>query len=126
MATYLVTGGAGFIGSHLCDELIKTHEVYVLDNLFSGFTENLPEQVHFIHGDVCDYPLVEYLMNKVDGCFHLAAIVSIPQCNEDFLHSHNVNLTGTLNILESAHALLLKQAKAIPIVFASSCAIYGN
>ncbi|PJE16631.1 NAD-dependent epimerase/dehydratase family protein [Legionella sp.] len=122
METYLVTGGAGFIGSHLCDELIKTSKVYVLDNLSTGFRHNLPKGVELIEGDICDYPLVEELMSKVDGCFHLAAMVSVPLCNDDVLKAHHINLTGTLNILKSAY----KVSKRIPVVFASSCAVYGN
>lgn len=125
MANYLITGGAGFIGSHLCDELVKDNTVLVLDNLSSGRLENLPEGVHLIKGDVRDYALVEELMSQVDGCFHLAAVVSIPLCNEDFLKTHAINVTGTMNILQSSHALA-KHKKPVPIVFASTCAVYGD
>lgn len=125
MARYLVTGGAGFVGSHLCDELIKEHTVYVLDDLSSGCIENMPQGVHFVKGDICDYDLVQQMMAEVDGCFHLAGIVSIVQCNENLLKSDHINLTGTLNIIESAR-VLAKTSKPIPIVFASTCAVYGD
>lgn len=124
MDTYLVTGGAGFIGSHLCDELIKTSKVYVLDDLSTGFRANLPKGVELVEGDICDYPLVEELMSKADGCFHLAAMVSVPLCNDDVVKAHQINLTGTLNVLKSAYKL--SKPKPIPVVFASSCAVYGN
>ncbi|KTD66572.1 NAD-dependent epimerase/dehydratase [Legionella santicrucis] len=125
MDTYLVTGGAGFIGSHLCDQLVKYSKVYVLDNLSTGCKENLPKEVVFIEGDICDYKLVNELMAQVDGCFHLAALVSVPLCNEDILKAHEVNLTATVNILKIASELS-SFSKSFPIVFASSCAVYGN
>lgn len=125
MATYLVTGGAGFIGSHLCDELVKNHQVYVLDNLSTGSVNNLPKGVQFIEGDITDYAQLESLMSKVDGCFHLAALVSVPLCNNDFFATHAINLTGTLNVLESAK-VMAKKSKMIPVVFASSSAVYGD
>lgn len=125
MGAYLVTGGAGFIGSHLCEELLKEHKVTVLDNLSTGSLENVPKDVQFIQGDVGDCPLLEEVMAQVDGCFHLAAVVSIPLCNEDLLNAHAVNLTGTLNILKSAQNLS-KKGKKIPVVFASSSAVYGD
>jgi UDP-glucose 4-epimerase len=127
MATYLVTGGAGFIGSHLCDALIGKHKIYVLDNLSTGQKKNLPKGVVLVEGDVRDDLLVRDLMAKVDGCFHLAAVVSVPLCNQDFLTTHEINLTGTLNILQAAQALTQgHSSKHIPIVFASSCAVYGD
>lgn len=124
MATYLVTGGAGFIGSHLCDELIKEHSVIVLDNLYAGSLDNLPKGVEFVQGDIRDPDLVRDLLSKVDGCFHLAALVSIPLCDENMLLAHDVNLTGTLNIMEQAHQQA--KGKQIPLVFASSSAIYDE
>ncbi|VEB33211.1 NAD-dependent epimerase/dehydratase [Legionella sainthelensi] len=125
MDTYLVTGGAGFIGSHLCDQLVKSSKVYVLDNLSTGCKENLPKEVVFIEGDICDYKLVKELMEQVDGCFHLAALVSVPLCNEDILQAHEINLSATVNILKTASELS-RLSKFVPIVFASSCAVYGN
>ncbi|KTD25906.1 NAD-dependent epimerase/dehydratase family protein [Legionella maceachernii] len=125
MDTYLVTGGAGFIGSHLCDQLVKYAKVYVLDNLSTGRKENLPKEAIFIEGDICDYQLVRSLMEKVNGCFHLAALVSVPLCNENILKAHEVNLTATVNLLKTAGELS-SASRSLPIVFASSCAVYGN
>lgn len=125
MASYLVTGGAGFIGSHISDALVaNNHQVYVLDNLSSGLLDNVNPKVTFVKGDIDDYPLVQELMSKVDGCFHLAAIVSIPLCNEDLFTAHQVNLSGTLNIIQAARTVA--KNKSIPVVFASSCAVYGD
>ena len=122
MKSYLVTGGAGFIGSHLCDALLaRGHDVYVLDNLSSGKIENLASGVKFIEGDILDYVLVKKLISRVDGCFHLAAIVSVPLCNEDLLKVHHINLTGTMNVIQSVY-----ETKKMPIVFASSSAVYGD
>jgi UDP-glucose 4-epimerase len=125
MPTYLVTGGAGFIGSHLCDELVKTAKVYVLDDLSTGSEKNLTKEVTLIKGDISDYDLVRDLISRVDGCFHLAAVVSVPLCNDDFLKAHQVNLTATANLFATA-VKLSTPTKTIPVVFASSCAVYGN
>lgn len=126
MARYLVTGGAGFIGSHLCEALLKQgHKVYVIDNLYSGLLANIPPAAEFIQGDIQDNQLVKKLMDEVDGCFHLAAIASVSICNTQWINSHQVNLTGTLNILEHAKSNS-KRSKPIPVVFASSAAVYGN
>lgn len=127
MAHYLVTGGAGFIGSHLCDALVaKGHTVYVLDDLSSGSLDNLPKDVQCIRGDIRDEALLEHWMAKTQGCFHLAAVVSIQRCNDEPLHAHGVNLTGTLHVLESACRVSLKRGSTVPVVFASSCAVYGD
>ncbi len=121
MAHYLVTGGAGFIGSHLCEALLAAnHTVNVLDNLSSGRLENLPTGARLMIGDIQDRALVNDLLSEVDGCFHLAAIASVPLCNEDWLAAHQVNLTGTLQIIEAA------RANTVPVVFASSAAVYGD
>lgn len=125
MATYLVTGGAGFIGSHLCEALLaQHHHVVVIDNLSTGQLTNLPNGVEFIQGDIRDRELLDSLMPRMDGCFHLAAIASVVVCNDDWLTAHEVNVTGTLIIIDSArNAASLRQP--IPVVFASSAAVYG-
>jgi len=118
---YLVTGGCGFIGSHLCDQLLKLgHDVVVLDNLSTGTLDYLNRRIKLVVGSVCDRPLLERLLQDVDGCFHLAAIASVQACTENWSGCHRVNQTGTIHIFEA-----LKQRK-IPVVYASSAAVYGD
>ena len=125
MACFLVTGGAGFLGSHLVDALLSQgHLVRVLDDLSSGHRENLPRQIQFLPGDITDPTTVEEAFEGIDGCFHLAAIASIVRSNREWLRTHEVNLTGTLNILNQARRL--RHRREIPIVYASSAAIYGD
>jgi UDP-glucose 4-epimerase len=125
MACYLVTGGAGFLGSHLVDALLRQgHRVRVLDDLSTGHRENLPRQIEFFHGGITDPTTVEEAFEGVDACFHLAAIASVVRSNREWLHTHEVNLTGMLNILNQARRL--RHRREIPIVYASSAAIYGD
>ena len=125
MACFLVTGGAGFLGSHLVDALLRQgHLVRVLDDLSSGHRQNLPRQIQFLHGDITDPTTVEEAFEGIDGCFHLAAIASVERSNREWLRTHEVNLTGTLNILNRARQL--RDRREIPIVYASSAAIYGD
>lgn len=122
MARYLVTGGAGFIGSHLVDALLaRGHTVRVLDDLSTGRAENLPLDCTLVRGDVADPEIVRRAMQGVAGCFHLAAIASVARANEDWLGTHRVNQTGTICVLDEARRL-----GGMPIVFASSAAIYGG
>ena len=125
MATYLVTGGAGFVGSHLVEDLIeKGHQVRVLDNLSTGSRENVPPDLEFVTGDITDRETVERAFENVDGCFHLAAIASVERCHREWLRGHQVNLTGTINIFDCARRSRL--GRAVPVVYASSAAVYGN
>jgi UDP-glucose 4-epimerase len=125
MACFLVTGGAGFLGSHLVDALLRQgHLVRVLDDLSSGHRHNLPRQLQFLHGDITDPTTVEEAFEGIDACFHLAAIASVVRSNREWLRTHEVNLTGTLNILNQARRL--RNRREIPIVYASSAAIYGD
>jgi UDP-glucose 4-epimerase len=125
MACFLVTGGAGFLGSHLVDALLRQrHLVRVLDDLSSGHRENLPRQIEFLHGGITDPTAVEEAFDGIDACFHLAAIASVVRSSREWLHTHEVNLTGTLNILNQARRL--RHRREIPIVYASSAAIYGD
>lgn len=119
---YLITGGAGFIGSHLADALLRAgHAVRVLDDLSTGKRENLDPRCELILGDVADAGLVGRAMSHVAGCFHLAAVASVARSNEDWLGTHRVNATGTVAVLEAARA-----AGGTPVVYASSAAVYGD
>jgi len=125
MACFLVTGGAGFLGSHLVDGLSRQgHLVRVLDDLSSGRRQNLPRQIEFLRGDITDATMVEEAFEGVDACFHLAAIASVVRSNREWLRTHEVNLTGTLNIFNQARRL--RHRREIPVVYASSAAIYGD
>lgn len=124
---YVVTGGAGFIGSHLCEALAHAgHHVTIIDDLSSGRMEHiaplLPNpRVSFIQDTVQDFPsLLEYF-HGVDGIYHLAAMVSVPRSIAHPLASHEVTLTGTLNVLLAARDIGVKR-----VVHASSAAVYGN
>jgi UDP-glucose 4-epimerase len=119
---YVVTGGAGFIGSHLTDLLLtQGHEVWVYDNLRSGYTDNLQiEKLKFILGDINDGLLMENVLSGADGCFHLAAIARTPWCLEDPILAGLTNAHGTLSVLESC-----RQAKVRRVILASSNVIYA-
>lgn len=119
----LVTGGAGFIGSHLTAALLERgHRVRVLDNLSSGRRENLAGlDVTFIEGDVADW---ETTRAAVEGCslvFHEAALVSVPRSIQEPELNHRANVQGAFNVFEAA-----RQAGVKRVVYASSAALYGN
>jgi UDP-glucose 4-epimerase len=121
MATYLVTGGCGFIGSHLSTALLlRGDEVRVLDDLSTGFLARLPAGAHFIQGDVADLQAVRRALAGVDGCFHLAAIASVALSNSAWLRTHRTNLTGAITVFDAA------RAGQIPVIYASSAAVYGD
>jgi len=125
VSSYLVTGGCGFIGSHLADSLVEAgHSIRILDDLSTGKRENAPASADVIIGDVGDLETVRGAMQGVDGCFHLAAIASVVRSNEDWLGTHRANLTGTINVFECARAL--KGGAPLPVVYISSAAIYGD
>jgi nucleoside-diphosphate-sugar epimerase len=121
----LVTGGAGFIGSHLVDALIEQGaQVTVIDNLTTGKIENLQDagdRVHFVEGDIRDRVLLPQVLDGVDVVFHQAAVVSVPLSVAQPLSSAAVNETGTLEVLEAA-----RQAGCRRVVLASSSAVYGD
>ena len=121
----LITGGAGFIGSHIAQGLLaQGHQVIILDNLSTGRLENLKsfaEQVTFVEGDVRDADLLKGLCQGCQLVFHQAAVVSVPYSVEHPQETHDVNIQGTLNTLLAARA-----AGAQRLVFASSAAIYGE
>lgn len=122
MARYLVTGGAGFIGSHLCDKLLSQgHHVRVIDNLSAGSLDNLSDAVEFVLGDITDRAKLNEVFVGMDGCFHLAAIPSVVVPPELWAHCHATNLVGTVNVFQAAI-----DAGNIPVFYASSSAIYGD
>jgi nucleoside-diphosphate-sugar epimerase len=121
----LVTGGAGFIGSHLVDALVSAGcDVMVLDNLSTGHMFNLKhieDRITFYEGDVRDQKILIKSSEDCDIIFHQAAMVSVPQTVENPVDSAMVNDIGTLIVLEAARKNNVKR-----VVFASSCAIYGE
>ena len=119
---HLVTGGAGFIGSHLCDALLADgYRVRVLDDFSTGRAENIDPRCEIVRGDVADPACALAALDGAAGCFHLAAIASVQKCNEDWAGTHRVNQGGTVCVLDAARAL-----GRIPVVYASSAAIYGD
>lgn len=119
----LVTGGAGFIGSHTVEALLATGaHVRVLDNLSSGYLNYLPQHpdLEFVQGDVRDSACVAQCMQGITHVLHLAAQVSVPVSIQQPLHSHSVNIAGFLNVLDAA-----RQAGVQRMVYASSAAVYG-
>jgi UDP-glucose 4-epimerase len=122
---FLVTGGAGFIGSNIVEELLRRGEpVRVLDNFRTGKRENLAafqERIELVEGDLQDLPTVRRAVEGVDCVLHQAAIPSVPRSVDDPLESNSVNVTGTLNLLVAARDAAVKR-----VVFASSCALYGD
>jgi UDP-glucose 4-epimerase len=120
----LVTGGAGFIGSHIVDRLLADgYRVRVLDDLSTGKRENLPESddLEFVTGDVGSYDDAHAAMKDVELVFHEAAIASVPKTIQDPIGSQRTNYQGTLNVLEAA-----RQQGTKRVVFASSAAVYGD
>jgi UDP-glucose 4-epimerase len=125
MTHYLVTGGAGFIGSHLVESLrVDGHTVRVLDDLSTGKRENLPHGAELVRADVTSPDAVRRALDGIDACFHLASIASVERSHNEWLHSHAVNLGGTITLLEEIR-LAQQQVRPIPFVYASSAAVYG-
>jgi len=120
----LVTGGAGFIGSHIVDRLLKEgHEVIVLDDFSTGHRSNLTEHksLTIVEGDISNFDTVKQCMQGVDWVFHKAAVASVPKTVNDPIGSTAVNYQGTLHLLEAARHGNVKR-----MVFASSAALYGD
>ncbi len=123
---FLVTGGAGFIGSHLADALLRRGDaVRVLDDLSTGRRENLDPRCDLRVGDVADPAAVQDAMRGAAGCFHLAAIASVARSNEDWVGTHRVNATGTVAVLDAARTAGPGGAP-VPVAYASSAAVYGD
>jgi UDP-glucose 4-epimerase len=122
---YLVTGGAGFIGSNTVDELVRRgHSVVVLDDLSAGKEENLAEirnKITFIKGSITDIEIVRKAMHEAEYVIHLAARTSVPRSVKDPIETNRINIDGTLNVLVAA-----KELKAKRVVFAASSSAYGE
>ena len=122
----LVTGGAGFIGSHLVDRLVdEGYDVCILDNLSSGKLSNIngplkEDKVEFVEGDIRDASVVDKALSGVDVVVHLAALISVPLSIANPELTFDVNLSGTSNLLRSS----VKEGVG-KFVFVSSCAVYG-
>lgn len=118
---YVVFGGAGFIGSHMADFLIKEgHDVAIVDNLLSGNMANVNPKAEFWHLDIRDLEAVERVTKGADGAFNYAAIARTPWCIDDPLLCHSTNVTGTLNILEAC-----RRNKVPRVVLSSSNVVYA-
>ena len=125
MAKVLVTGGAGFIGSHLVEALVAgKHEVTVVDNLSTGKMDNIKavkDKITFVKGDISDANLLNKVCAKQDYVFHLAANASVPYSVQHPLETHEVNSTGTLKVLIAARDAGVKR-----LIYSSSAAVYGD
>lgn len=123
MKKTIITGGAGFIGSHIAEELVQQgYKVIVLDNLRTGFKENLDGlDVEFVEGDVLNKGLIRGMAQNVEAIFHLAALVSVPESLQRIQTCLQINTIGTLNILDVA-----KEANCHKTVLSSSAAVYGD
>jgi len=121
---YVVTGGAGFIGSHITEKLVERSDIVtVIDNMNTGKEKNLESvkgKINFIKGDILDVDLLEDLTKDVDGVFHQAALASVQDSFDKPDEYHNVNVNGTENILK------LSKKHGFKVVYASSSSVYGN
>lgn len=122
MSKLIVTGGAGFIGSHLTDKLISLgHEVIVVDNLLLGKKEFINKKAKFKKVDIRNYKKLKKIFAGAEAVFHLAADPRLQQSITDPISTHEINVTGTLNVLLAA-----KENKIKKVIFSSSCASYGD
>jgi UDP-glucose 4-epimerase len=118
--TVLVTGGAGFVGSHLVEALLGANEVRVLDDLSSGRAANVPAGAELVQGDVRDADDLGWAMDDVDVVFHQAGLVSVDRSVDRPVRSHETNVAATVDLLDRAREVDAR------VVVASSCAIYGD
>jgi nucleoside-diphosphate-sugar epimerase len=125
MSNFVVTGGAGFIGSNIVEELLKQgHRVKVIDNLSTGYEKNLDsmkEKVEFVQGDITDLELLKKEFAGFDYVLHQAALCSVPRSVNDPIKSNVSNTDGTLNVLVAARDSGIKR-----VVYASSSSVYGE
>ena len=118
----LVTGGAGFIGSNLAEELAKKHDVVIIDDLSTGRVENVEDlDVELVQGSITDPDMLKENFRGVDYVFHQAALPSVQRSIEDPVLANEVNICGTLNVLVAA-----RDAEVKKVIYASSSAVYGD
>jgi len=121
---YVVTGGAGFIGSHITKKLIERGDIVtVVDNMNTGKEKNLEsvkDKINFVKGDILDMDLLDGITKDADGVFHQAALASVQDSFDEPDKYHNVNVNGTENILK------LSKKHGFKVVYASSSSVYGN
>ena len=121
---YVVTGGAGFIGSHITKKLIERGDIVtVVDNMNTGKEKNLEsvrDKINFVKGDILDMDLLDGITKDADGVFHQAALASVQDSFNEPDEYHNVNVNGTENILK------LSKKHSFKVVYASSSSVYGN
>ena len=121
MPRYLVTGGLGFIGSHLVDMLVSEgHDVRIIDDLSTGTRDYLNANAELIEADIRTPGIITRGLSNVDGCFHLAAVASVIQCNENWYQCHSINVGASVALFEDC------ARRKIPVVYASSAAVYGD
>jgi UDP-glucose 4-epimerase len=127
MKKVIVTGGAGFIGSHIAEELVRRgYQVMIIDNLSTGKMSNIEPTLHnknveFVQGSIVNLALLHKLFSGADYVLHQAAIPSVPRSIKNPKASHNTNITGTLNVLIAARDKGIKK-----VVYASSSSVYGD
>lgn len=125
MGKYLVTGGAGFIGSHIVESLLSQNkQVRVIDNFLTGKKENISsflKEIEFIEGDIRNFEACKNAVAGAEVVFHQAALPSVPRSIEDPLLTNEINVKGTLNLLVAS-----KEAKVRKFIFASSSSVYGD
>jgi UDP-N-acetylglucosamine/UDP-N-acetyl-alpha-D-glucosaminouronate 4-epimerase len=122
LANYLVTGGAGFIGSHISEALVtRGHRVRVVDNFVTGYQHNLRQGVEFIEGDLADAAVAASVVQDMDYVVHQAAIPSVPRSVDRPVESHRANVDAMLNLLIASRDAGVKR-----LVFAGSSSVYGD
>jgi len=121
MKRILVTGGNGFIGSHLVDELTKNYEVYILDNHFPSFGKNYNPKANIINGDIQNFDHVDFATTNIHTVIHLAALSHVTNCHKNPLMAVNVNVLGTANVLEAC-----RKNDVSRVIIAGTDHIYGH
>ncbi len=120
----LITGGAGYIGSHIVEELVKSkNNIFILDNLVTGFKRLINKKATFIKGDIKNINIIKKIIikNNIDSIIHLAAYLNISEAEKNKKKYNQNNIIGTLNLIKAC-----KNSKVRNVIFSSSCSIYGN